>query len=306
MTEASLGTLRRVRAGVLDVAFHESGPDDGPAVLLLHGFPYDVQSFVEVAPALVARGCRVIVPFLRGFGPTQFVDAATPRSGEQAAIGADVLALMDAVGIKRALLAGYDWGGTAACVAAALWPERCTGLVSLNSYKIQKIATAKQPVAPENEARYWYQYYFHAERGRAGLDVNRHAFCKLLWSMWSPTWKFDDATYARSAPAFDNPDFVDIVIHSYRHRHGLADGAPDYAPLEAQLAQQPDIRVPTITLDGSDDGVMPIGGTAHLAHHFTGLYEHRVVPGAGHNIPQEKPQAFVDAVCDILDGKLDP
>lgn len=306
MTEASLGTLRRVRAGVLDVAFHESGPDNGPAVLLLHGFPYDVQSFVEVAPALVARGCRVIVPFLRGFGPTQFVDAATPRSGEQAAIGADVLALMDAVGIQRALLAGYDWGGTAACVAAALWPERCTGLVSLNSYKIQKIATAKQPVAPENEARYWYQYYFHAERGRAGLAANRHALCKLLWRMWSPTWKFDDATYARSAPAFDNPDFVDIVIHSYRHRHGLADGAADYAPLEAQLAQQPDIRVPTITLDGSDDGVMPIGGTAHLAHHFTGPYEHRVIAGAGHNIAQEKPQAYVDAVCDILDGKLNP
>lgn len=304
MNETSLGSLRRVQAGVLKVAFHESGPADGPAVLLLHGFPYDVQSYVEVAPKLAAEGCRVVVPYLRGFGPTQFVDAGTPRSGEQAAIGADVRDLLDALAIPRAVLAGYDWGGTAACVAAALWPDRCTGLISLNSYKIQNITAAKQPIAPENEARYWYQYYFHSERGRAGLAQNRRALCKLLWRMWSPIWQFDDATYERSAAAFDNPDFVDIVIHSYRHRHGLAAGDPAYADLQARLAEQPDITVPSITFDGTDDGVMPIAGTADLAHHFIGRHEHRVVQGAGHNLPQEKPQAFVDAVRDLVHGNI--
>jgi pimeloyl-ACP methyl ester carboxylesterase len=304
MNEASLGSLRRVQTGALKVAFHESGPADGPAVLLLHGFPYDVQSYVEVAPKLAAEGCRVVVPYLRGFGPTQFVDASTTRSGEQAAIGADVRDLLDALAIPRAVLAGYDWGGTAACVAAALWPERCTGLISLNSYKIQNIAAAKQPIAPENEARYWYQYYFHAERGRTGLAQNRRALCKLLWRMWSPTWQFDDATYERSAAAFDNPDFVDIVIHSYRHRHGLATGDPAYAELQARLAQQPDISVPSITFDGTDDGVMPVGGTADHGHHFTGPHEHRVVQGAGHNLPQEKPLAFVDAVRDLVHGNI--
>ncbi|MBT2324586.1 alpha/beta hydrolase [Variovorax paradoxus] len=304
MNEKSLGSLRRVQAGVLKVAFHESGPADGPAVLLLHGFPYDVQSYVEVAPRLAAEGCRVVVPYLRGFGPTQFADAATPRSGEQAAIGADVRDLLDALAIPRAVLAGYDWGGTAACVVAALWPERCTGLVSLNSYKIQNIAAARQPIAPENEARYWYQYYFHSERGRAGLALNRRALCKLLWRTWSPIWQFDDATYERSAAAFDNPDFVDIVIHSYRHRHGLVAGDPAYAALEARLAQQPDISVPSITFDGTDDGVMPVGGTADHSHHFIGRHEHRIVQGAGHNLPQEKPQAFVDAVRDLVHGNI--
>jgi pimeloyl-ACP methyl ester carboxylesterase len=304
MNEASLGSLRRVQAGVLKVAFHESGPADGPAVLLLHGFPYDVQSYAEVAPKLAAEGCRVVVPYLRGFGPTQFADAATPRSGEQAAIGADVRELLDALAIPRAVLAGYDWGGTAACVAAALWPERCSGLISLNSYKIQNIAVAKQPIAPENEARYWYQYYFHAERGRAGLAQNRRELCKLLWRMWSPSWQFDDVTFERSAAAFDNPDFVDIVIHSYRHRHGLATGDPAYAELQARLAQQPDIGVPSITFDGTDDGVMPVGGTADQGHHFIGPHEHRVVQGAGHNLPQENPQAFVDAVRDLVRGNI--
>jgi len=302
MTEATLGPLRRVRAGVLDVAFHETGPEDGSPVLLLHGFPYDVHAFIDVAPVLAAQGCRVVTPYLRGFGPTQFIDAATPRSGEQAAIGADLLALLDALHIPRAVLAGFDWGGTAACVAAALWPERCAGLATLNSYKIQQIAAAGQPATPENEHRYWYQFYFHGERGRAGLEADRHAFCKLLWRLWSPTWAFDDATYARSAPAFDNPDFVPIVIHSYRHRHGLAQGDPAYAELEARLAQQPEIGVPTIALDGTDDGVMPVGGTEHLAHHFIGRYLHRVVPGAGHNLPQEKPRAFADAVLELVNG----
>jgi pimeloyl-ACP methyl ester carboxylesterase len=305
-TEAALGPLRTVRAGVLDVAFHESGPENGPAVFLLHGLPYDVQAYVEVAPLLAARGNRVIVPFLRGFGPTRFVAAATPRSGEQAALGSDLLTLMDALGIERALFAGYDWGGTAACAAAALSPERCTGLVSLNGYKLQNMEATKRPIAPEDEVGLWYQYYFLSERGRTGLDVNRHALCSLMWRMWSPTWNFDHATYARTAPSLDNPDFVDVVIHSYRHRNGAADGAAEYASLAAQLDQQPNIPVPTISLDGSDDGVMPARGTPYLPDHFTGPYEHRVVAGAGHNLPQEKPQAFVDAVCDILDGKLSP
>lgn len=299
MTE-SLGSLRRVRAGVLDVAFHESGPGDGTPVVLLHGFPYDVQAYAEVAPLLAAQGCRVVVPYLRGYGPTRFVDAATPRSGEQAALGQDLLALLDALAIPRALLAGYDWGGRAACIVAALQPERCAALVSCNSYNLQHIATALEPAAPEQEARLWYQYYFHGERGRAGLETHRAALCRLLWRMWSPTWAFDDATFARTAASFDNPDFADVVVHSYRHRYGLVAGDPACAATEALLAQQPAIGVPTITLDGADDGVMALGGTADHGHHFTGPREHRVVPGAGHNLPQEKPQAFADAVADLL------
>jgi len=298
--EASLGDLRRVRAGVLDVAFHESGPTDGTPVLLMHGFPYDVHAYTEVAPLLAAQGCRVIVPYLRGYGPTSFVDDATPRSGEQAALGADLLALLDALGIERAVLAGFDWGGRAACIVAALWPERCIGLVSCNSYNLQHIAAAGKPAPPANEHRHWYQYYFHSERGRAGLEQNREELCRLLWSLWSPTWDFDDATYARTAAAFANPDFVDVVIHSYRHRHGLVAGDPAVQDIEARLAEQPDIAVPAITLDGGDDGVMSVGGTASHAHHFTGRHEHRVVPGAGHNPPQEQPQAFADAVLDVI------
>lgn len=298
MTEA-LGMLRRVRAGVLDIAFHESGPPNGPPVLLMHGFPYDVHAYAEVAPLLAARGCRVVVPYLRGYGPTAFVDAATPRSGQQAALGADLLALLDALAIPRAVLAGYDWGGRAACVVAALWPERCTGLVSCSSYNIQNIALSLRPMAPEDELRYWYQYYFHSERGRAGLEQNRKALCKLLWRLWSPTWQFDDGTWERSATAFDNPDFVEVVIHSYRYRYALVAGDPAYADIEARLAAQPAISVPAITFDGDDDGVMPAGGTAGHAHHFVGSREHRVIPGAGHNLPQEKPKAFADAVLEL-------
>lgn len=298
MTEA-LGMLRRVRAGVLDIAFHESGPPDGPPVLLMHGFPYDVHAYAEVAPLLAARGCRVVVPYLRGYGPTAFVDAATPRSGQQAALGADLLALLDALAIPRAVLAGYDWGGRAACVVAALWPERCSGLVSCSSYNIQNIALSLRPMAPEDELRYWYQYYFHSERGRAGLEQNRKALCKLLWRLWSPTWQFDDGTWERSAAAFDNPDFVEVVIHSYRYRYALVAGDPAYADIEARLAAQPAITVPAITFDGGDDGVMPAGGTAGHAHHFVGSREHRVIPGAGHNLPQEKPKAFADAVREL-------
>ncbi|MGJ7581254.1 alpha/beta fold hydrolase [Variovorax sp. RHLX14] len=297
--EAGLGTLRRVRAGVLDVAFHESGPVDGPAVVLLHGFPYDVHAYAEVAPLLAAKGCRVVVPYLRGFGPTQFIDDATPRSGEQAALASDVLALLDALAMPHAVLAGFDWGSTAACAAAALWPDRCTALVSFNSYKLQNIAGSHEPAAPENEFRYWYQWYFHSERGRAGLERNRHELCELLWKLWSPTWKFDAATYERSAAAFDNPDFVDIVVHSYRHRYGLVEGDPAHADIQATLAQMPDITVPSRTFDGADDGVMSTAGSADHAHHFTGPHTHRTLSGVGHNMPQEAPQAFANAVLEL-------
>ena len=289
-----------VQAGVLDVAYYEAGPADGPPVVLMHGFPYDIHAYAEVAPLLAAQGCRVIVPYMRGYGGTRFLDAATPRSGEQAAFGADLLALLDALSIPRAVLAGYDWGGRACCVVAALWPERCAGLVSLNSYNIQNIARAMEPDTPENERSLWYQYYFHNERGRAGLEKDRRGIARLLWRTWSPTWPFDDATFERSAPAFDHPDFVDVVIHSYRHRFGLVPGDPAYADIEARLAQQPAIGVPSITFDGVDDGVRPPADAAQHAARFTGPRSHRIVPGAGHNLPQEKPQLFADAVMELV------
>src|ERR1700724_2939037 len=250
-----LEPLRHIEAGVLDGGYFEAGPGGGPAVLLLHGFPYDIHSYVDVAPMLAAKGCRVIVPYLRGYGPTRFRDSATPRSGEQAAIGADLIALLDALGVKRAVFAGYDWGGRAACVGAALWPERCIGLVSVNGYLIQDIAKAMIPATPEREVPLWYQYYFQLERGRAGLAANRRGIARILWQQWSPNWHFDDATFERSAVAFDNPDYVDVVIHSYRHRFGLAGGDPYYADLQRRLAGLPVITVPTITLDGAGDGV---------------------------------------------------
>ncbi|MDP3169389.1 MAG: alpha/beta hydrolase [Polaromonas sp.] len=296
----TLQPLRQVTAGVLDVALYETGPVDGPPVFLMHGFPYDIHAYAEVAPLLAAQGCRVYVPSLRGFGATRFRDDATPRSGEQAALGADLLALMDALAVPRAVLAGYDWGGRAACVVAALWPERCTGLVSLNSYNIQNIAKAMLPDTPANEHSLWYQYYFHSERGRAGLAADRRAFCRLLWKLWSPTWVFDDATFERSAAAFDNPDFVDVVIQSYRHRFGLVAGDPALAGIEARLAAQPAISVPCITFDGADDGVRPPAAPGQHARFFSGPRSHQVVPGAGHNLPQEKPQVFADAVLELV------
>ncbi|HXD39762.1 MAG TPA: alpha/beta hydrolase [Ramlibacter sp.] len=294
--------LRHVRAGVLDVACFETGPAAGPPVFLMHGFPYDIHTYCEVAPLLAAAGCRVIVPYLRGYGPTRFVSDKTPRSGEQAALGADLLALMDALGIARAVLAGYDWGGRAACVVAALWPDRCAGLVSLNSYNIQNIAKAMEPDTPDNEHQLWYQYYFHSERGRAGLARDRRGFARLLWKLWSPTWSFEDATFERSAAAFDNPDFVDVVIHSYRHRYGLVPGDPAYAQIEHRLAAQPAIGVPAITFDGADDGVRPPADAAAHADRFTGARSHRLVPGVGHNLPQEAPHVFADAVLELVAG----
>ena len=290
----------QIDAGVLRVALHVAGPVDGPPVFLMHGFPYDIQAYAEVAPWLAAQGCRVYVPSLRGFGASRFLSDTTPRSGEQAALGADLLALMDALNIGSAVLAGYDWGGRAACVVAALWPGRCTGLLSFNSYNIQNIAKAMVPDAPENEHSLWYQYYFHNERGRAGLALDRRAVCRLLWKLWSPTWAFDDATFEQSAAAFDNPDFVDVVIQSYRHRFGLAAGDPAYADIERRLAAQPAITVPSITFDGAHDGVRPVAPASQHAGFFTGGREHRVVPGVGHNMPQEVPQVFADAVMELV------
>lgn len=295
-----LEPLRNVDAGVLNIAYHEAGPADGPVVMLMHGFPYDIHSFVDVAPTLAARGCRVIVPYLRGYGPTRFLDPATSRSGEQAAMGADLMALLDALDIKRAVFAGYDWGGRAACVAAALWPDRCIGLVSVNSYLIQNIAKAMAPLQPQHEVAFWYQYYFQLERGRAGLAANRREIARILWKQWSPNWQFDDACFERTAIAHDNPDYVDVVIHSYRHRFGLADGDPRYAELQRRLAELPAIRVPTITLDGDADGVAPATDGTATAAKFTAGRVHRVIPRAGHNLPQEEPEAFAAAVMELV------
>jgi pimeloyl-ACP methyl ester carboxylesterase len=297
----SMTPLQQVTAGVLDIAIHESGPADGAPVFLMHGFPYDIHAYAEVAPLLAAAGCRVFVPFLRGFGATRFLDPATPRSGEQAALAADLLALMDALRIPRAVLAGYDWGGRAACVVAALWPERCAGLVSYNSYNIHDIARAMEPDTPRNEQSLWYQYYFHNERGRAGLARHRRALTRLLWQQWSPSWKFDDATFERSAAAFDNPDFVKVVIHSYRQRYGLEAGDPAYAQVQGRLAAQPVITVPTLTFDGGDDGVRPPAPAQAHAHRFSNR-DHRILPGVGHNMPQEVPQVFADAVLEMVRG----
>ncbi|MFD1109129.1 alpha/beta fold hydrolase [Pseudoroseomonas ludipueritiae] len=291
--------LRSIDAGVLNVAFEEHGKPDGWPVLLLHGFPYDVRAYDAVTPILASAGARVIVPWLRGYGPTRFLSPETPRSGEQAALGQDLLNLLDALQIRSALLAGYDWGGRAACVVSALWPERVQGLVSQNSYNIQDIARSGQPQEPENEMRLWYQYYFHSERGRSGLAENRREFCRLLWRLWSPKWRFDDATFDRTAESFDNPDFVEVVIHSYRHRFGLVAGDPALAPVERQLAAQPPITVPTVTLDGDADGVLALGGTAKHAPRFTGPHEHRVLRDGGHNLPQEMPEAFAAAILDL-------
>ncbi|WP_406456693.1 alpha/beta hydrolase [Streptomyces sp. NBC_01622] len=294
-----LGTPHTVRAGVLDIAYFETGPAEGPAVLLLHGFPYDVHSYVDAAPQLAAAGMRVIVPYLRGHGPTRFLDATTPRSGQQAALGADVVALMDALELPRAVLAGYDWGARAANVVAALWPERCAGLVSVNSYLIQDITAAAQPLRPDLEAGFWYFHYFATERGRRGLTANRRDIAEVIWRRNSPEWDFGDTLLDRTAEAFRNEDYVDVVIHSYRHRLGLAPGAPSYGAIERQLACQPGIPVPSITLDGEADGNFPATDGSASAAHFTGPRTHRRVPHAGHNLPQENPAAFTAAVLDL-------
>jgi pimeloyl-ACP methyl ester carboxylesterase len=292
--------LRRVRTSVLEVAYEESGPADGIAVLLMHGFPYDPRTYDEVVPPLVAAGCRVIVPYLRGYGATRFLASDTLRSGQQAALGNDLKELMDALALKRAVLAGYDWGGRAACIVAALWPERALGLVSANGYNIHDIAGSTKPASAEQEHRLWYQYYFHTERGRAGLEANRREFCRLLWRLWSPNWRFDDATYDRTAVSFDNPDFIEVVIHSYRHRFGYAGGDPSLEAIERRLAAKPRISVPTIVLHGDGSGLSPPESSLKHAACFTGPYQRRVIPTAGHNLPQEVPNAFADAVLELV------
>lgn len=288
------------RTATLEIAFEQHGPASGPPVILLHGFPYDVRAYDEVAPALAADGCRVLVPFLRGYGPTRFLGASTPRSGEQAALGGDLLGFMDALGIARAALGGYDWGGRAACVVAALHPARARCLASCTGYNIQDIAASGEPAPAEQEHRLWYQYYLHSERGRAGLARDRRGICRLLWRLWSPEWSFDEAAFARSAGSFDNPDFVDVVVHSYRHRHGLAAGDPAFAGIEAALARQPVIAVPTINLHGAADGVTPAQAADAHARRFAGPYERRLLPRIGHAVPQEAPAAFIAAMRDLL------
>ncbi len=288
--------VKSIEAGVLRVAYLESGRADGWPCVMLHGFPYDVHAYAEVAPKLAAAGARVIVPHLRGYGPTRFLSEKTPRSGEQAALGADLLALLDALKIERAVVGGYDWGGRAACIVSALWPERVVALVSGNSYNIQNIARSGEPAKAEAEAAYWYQYYFHSERGRRGLTENRRGITELLWKMWSPKWRFDAAMFARSAEAFDNPDFVDVVIHSYRHRFGLVPGDPAVAHIETRLVAQPPITVPALTIDGDADGVG--GNTGGHKRKFTGPYEYRVFKDAGHNMLQERPDEWAQAVID--------
>ena len=290
----------RLRTDVLEIAYEEHGPADGAPIILLHGFPYDPRCFDEVAPPLAADGHRVLVPYLRGYGPTRFLSAKTPRSGEQAALGHDLCQFMDALGIGRATLMGYDWGGRAACIVAALWPERVRSLVSCTGYNIQNIAASAKPVSAAQEHRFWYQYYFHTERGRAGLAENRRDICRLLWKLWSPHWPFDEATFDRTAASFDNPDFVDVVIQSYRHRYGYAPGDPALAGIEAELAKTPKITVPTINLHGEADGVGPAAGSARHDRFFAGPYERRLIPRVGHNVPQEAPAETVAAIRDLM------
>ncbi|MCI2415819.1 alpha/beta hydrolase [Saccharopolyspora sp. K220] len=288
-----------VATPVLDIAYESAGETDATPVILLHGFPYDVRAFDEVAPILATAGAFVLAPYLRGFGPTRFRDDATIRSGQQAALAEDLLDFMDALDIETAVLAGYDWGGRAACIAAALWPGRVRGLVTVDGYNIQNLAYAGEPVAPEWERTYWYQYYFHSERGRRGLDRNRDELCELLWRTWSPKWAGATANFPASAPSLHNPDFVDVVIHSYRHRYGLVAGDPRYQQLEDRVAQQPPITVPTVVIESGADGV---GGPSAAEDRdcFTGPYDHRFLPGVGHNVPQEAPEDFANAVASLL------
>ena len=287
---------KSVEAGVLRVGYLEHGDENGWPCIMMHGFPYDVNAYADVAPILAKAGARLIVPYMRGYGSTSFLSDDPPRSGEQAAFGSDLLALMDGLASERAVLGGYDWGGRAACVVSALWPERVVSLISGNSYNIQNIARSLEPAPPAAEAAYWYQYYFHSERGRRGLKNDRRGIARLLWKMWSPNWHFDDATFDRSAPAFDNPDFVETVLHSYRHRYGLVPGDPAYAVIETRLSAQPAISVPTVAIDGTGDGVA--SSTQSHARHFTGPFEYREFNRAGHNLPQERPADWAQAVLD--------
>ena len=293
--------MKTITAGVLEVAYHEIGPADGPPAILLHGFPYDTHSYDDVSRRLSDKGVRCLMPYLRGYGATRFRSSDTPRSGQQAALGVDLHAFMDALSIPQAVLGGYDWGGRAACIVAALWPNRVRGLVSCGQgYNIQNISNAGKPAPPVEEARYWYMYYFSTARGKAGLTESRMELCRFIWNLWSPTWSFDAATFDATAASFDNPDFVDIVIHSYRHRFGGIEGDPALQPVEDRLAEQPDIIVPSIVLQGQDDGVDPPVADDFDKPHFKGRYDRRIVAGAGHNLPQEAPAEFADAVSSFI------
>jgi pimeloyl-ACP methyl ester carboxylesterase len=298
-TNTSFGSLKQIDAGVLNVGYAEAGPAHGPVVILLHGWPYDIHSFVDVAPLLASAGYRVIVPYLRGHGPTRFLSSETVRNGQQAATAVDIVALMDALKIEKAILAGYDWGGRTAGIMAALWPERCKALVAVSGYLIGSPEANKMPLPPKAELQWWYQYYFATERGRAGYDKYRHDFAKLIWQIASPKWRFDDTTFDRTAASFNNPDYVAVVIHNYRWRLGLAEGEPKYNDLEKRLAEGPVIVVPTITLEGDANGA-PHADETSYRDKFSGKYAHRVITGGiGHNLPQEAPQAFAQAVVDV-------
>ena len=290
---------RQIQTPLLEIACAIEGPENGLPVVLLHGFPYDPHSFDQVVLLLAAAGCRTVVPCLRGFGATRFRADETMRSGEQAAIGCDLLQLLDALHLPQAILAGFDWGARAGCIVAALWPERVLGLLSCCGYQLQERATAGRPALPEQEWRFWYQYYFHTERGRAGLTEQRSELCRFLWQLWSPTWQFTKDEFERTAASFANPDFVDVVIHSYRHRLGNASGDPRYAEIEVRLAAMPTISIPAISLHGMVDGVVPLPFSEGHEKYFKGVYERRLLANIGHNPPQEAPEAFVRALLDL-------
>lgn len=299
MTDASFGTIKQINAGLLNVGYADVGPAGGPPVILLHGWPYDIHSFVEVAPLLADQGYRVIIPHLRGYGSTTFLSSGTFRNGQPAAVALDIIALMDALKIDKAILAGFDWGGRTADIIAALWPKRCKALVAVSGYLIGSQAAGEMPLPPSAEYQWWYQFYFATERGKAGYAKYRREFSKLIWQLASPKWNFDDATFNRSAESFDNPDHVEIVIHNYRWRQGLAKGESKYDNLEAQLAQSPVITVPAITLEGDTNGA-PHPPPSAYASKFTGKYENRIIgAGVGHNLPQEAPKDFAKAIIDV-------
>jgi pimeloyl-ACP methyl ester carboxylesterase len=298
-TNTSFGSLKQINAGVLNVGYAEAGPSDGPAVILLHGWPYDIHSYVDVAPLLAQAGYRAIVPYLRGYGTTRFLSSDTFRNGQQSVVALDIIALMDALKMSKAIIGGYDWGARTADIMAALWPQRCKALVSVSGYLIGSQQAGKVPLPPKAELQWWYQYYFATERGRAGYERYRRDFAKLIWQLASPHWDFDEATFERSAASLDNPDHVSIVVHNYRWRLGLAEGEPQYDELEQRLAAGPTITVPTITLEGDANGA-PHPDASSYAGKFSGSYAHRIIEGGvGHNLPQEAPQAFAQAVVDV-------
>ena len=298
-THTSFGSLKQIDAGDLNVGYVEAGPSDGPAVMLLHGWPYDIHSYIDVAPRLSQAGYRVVVPYLRGYGTTRFLSSDTLRNGQQSVVAVDIIALMDALKIERAILAGFDWGARTADIIAAIFPQRCKGLVSVSGYLIGSQQAGKVPLPPQAELQWWYQYYFATERGRVGYERYRHDFAKLIWQLDSPHWDFDDATFERSAAAFENPDHVSIVIHNYRWRLGLAEGESKYDDLEKRLAAAPNITVPTMTMEGAANGA-PHPEASAYAGKFSGSYAHRIITGGvGHNLPQEAPQAFAQAIVDV-------